>query len=168
MGKDSSAGCVGDRAVGGSLLFSWNKVGQTVTSVLTLLTKRVRAKFLPAASNLGERRGKRKRRKKTKELRSLIIQCFSIIFNADYSGELDYLGERSGKRRGERKAKELRSFIIQCFNIIFNADYSGEVDYLGEIRGKRKRRNKNKRVAVVDYSNTHLLTIMLQHTRLDV
>ena len=58
--------------------------------------------------------------------------------------------------------------IIQCFSIIFNADYSGEVDYLGDIRGKRKRRKKNKRVAVVDYSNTHLLIIMLQHPRLDV
>ena len=76
MGKDSSAGCVGDRAVGGSLLFSWNKVGQTVTSVLTLLTKRVRAKFLPAASNLGVRRGKRKRRKKSKRVAVVYYSVF--------------------------------------------------------------------------------------------
>ena len=74
MGKDSSTGCVGDGAVRGSLLFSRSKVGQTVAvarlwlnSVLTLLTKRVRSKFLPAAANLGERRGKRKRRKKSKK-----------------------------------------------------------------------------------------------------
>ena len=53
-----------------------------MASVLTLLTKRVRSKFLPAASNLGERRRKGKRRKKSQ--RVAVVDYLMFQYNIQH------------------------------------------------------------------------------------